>query len=155
MPATADLLDANLWLALAHEQHTHHSRARAYWESEGLPVAAMCRVTQMAFLRLLTNKTIMLDGTLTPAEAWRKCQDFLALPEVQFLGEPAGLDAQWAAFSDLGRTSQNLWTDAYLSAFARCAGQRLVTFDRGFARFPGLETLILTPDVAAHKPPAT
>jgi toxin-antitoxin system PIN domain toxin len=142
-------LDANLWLALAHERHTHHNRARRYWESEGFPVAAMCRVTQMAFLRLLTNKTIMCDEVLQPADAWRKCQDFLALPEVQLLEEPAGLDDQWATFSDLGRTSQNLWTDAYLAAFARRAGLRLVTFDQGFMRFPGLETLILTPSAAA------
>ena len=76
MPATTDLLDVNLWLALAHERHAHHGRARRYWETEGLPAAAMCRVTQMAFLRMLTNKTIMREEVLSPTDARKKCQDF-------------------------------------------------------------------------------
>ena len=42
----------------------------------------------------------------------------------------------------------NLWTDAYLAAFAKCAELRLVTFDKGFTRFPGLDALILAPDAA-------
>lgn len=71
MPATTDLLDANLWLALAHEAHTHHDRAERYWEMEALPNAAFCRVTQMALLRHLTNPTIMSEEVLTPTEAWQ------------------------------------------------------------------------------------
>ena len=50
----------------------------------------------------------------------------------------------WQSFGNLGRTSPNLWTDAYLAAFANCAGLRLVTFDEGFYRFKGLDVLILT-----------
>ena len=34
-------------------------------------------------------------------------------------------------------------TDAYLAAFARCAGMQLVTFDTDFARFEGLDLLVL------------
>ena len=87
----------------------------------------------------------MGDDVLTPTVAWRKRGEFLALPEVRFLTEPAGLDEQWGKFCDLGRTSPNLWTDAYLASFARCAGLRLVTFDRGFSRFSRLDLLILGP----------
>jgi predicted nucleic acid-binding protein len=32
------------------------------------------------------------------------------------------------------RPSRDSWTDAYLTAFARCAGLRLVSFDSGFSR---------------------
>ncbi len=39
----------------------------------------------------------------------------------------------------------NVWTDAYLAAFAKCAGLRLVTFDHGFSRFKALDLLILHP----------
>ena len=134
-----------MWLALAAEAHTHHDRAEAYWENNAAPTAAFCRVTQLAFLRHLTNKTIMGEQVLTPLVAWRKSGEFLALPEVQFLTEPAGLNEQWGEFCDLGRASPNLWTDAYLAAFARCAGLRLVTFDRGFSRFSRLDLLILGP----------
>lgn len=146
MPSSADLLDANVWLALAAEAHIHHRRAEAYWKSEAAPVAAFCRVTQLAFLRHLTNKTIMGDQVLTPGAAWKKCGEFLALPEVRFLAEPPGLDEQLGQLTHGGRTSPNLWTDAYLASFARCAGLRLVTFDHGFARFTGLELLILKPE---------
>ena len=146
MPSSADLLDANVWLALAAEAHTHHRRAEAYWKNEAAPVAAFCRVTQLAFLRHLTNRTIMREQVLTPSSAWNKSGEFLALPEVRFLAEPLGLDEQLGKWCHLGRTSPNLWTDAYLASFARSAGLRLVTFDQGFAGFSGLELLILKPE---------
>ena len=150
MPSSTDLLDANVWLALVAEAHTHHARARAYWEHQAAPLAAFCRVTQLAFLRHLTNKTIMGDQVLTPLGAWKKCLEFLALPEVRFLPEPAGLDGPWGKYCDLGRTSPNLWTDAYLASFGRCAGLRLVTFDHGFSRFGGLDVLLLEPENRVH-----
>lgn len=145
MPSSADLLDANVWLALAAEAHTHHQRARAYWEAEAAPMSAFCRVTQLAFLRHLTNQFVMGDQRLSPLAAWKKLQEFLALPEIKCLPEPAGLDDQLRNFCNLGRTSPNLWTDAYLAAFAKCAGLRMVTFDQGFSRFKEVELLILKP----------
>ena len=136
-------MDANVWLALAAEAHAHHKSAKVYWEGNAAPVAAFCRVTQMAFLRLLTNKTIMGSHVLSPSAAWAKFAEFLGLPEIQFLAEPHGLNEQWGHFAAIGRLSPNLWTDAYLAAFAKCAGLRLVTFDKGFSRFAGLDWLIL------------
>ena len=143
LPSSGDLLDANVWLALAAEAHTHHRRAKEYWEQEAAPIAAFCRVTQMAFLRLLTNKTVMGAQVLSPSAAWSKSTDFLNLPEVHLFAEPVGLDEAWRRFSTVGRLSPNLWTDAYLAAFARSAGLRLVTFDAGFAGFEGLDCLML------------
>lgn len=145
MPSTTDLLDVNVWLAMAAEAHVHHHRATAYWEDEAAPRSAFCRVTQLAFLRHLTNPAVMGDQVLIPSAAWKKLQDFLALPEILCLGEPPDLDERLGEFCNLGRTSPNLWTDAYLAAFARCAGLRLVTFDQGFSRFMGLELLLLKP----------
>ena len=145
MPSSGDLLDANVWLALAAEARFHHRRAEAYWKQEAAPVTAFCRVTQLAFLRHLTNRTIMGDHVLTPTSAWIKRAEFLALPEVRFPAEPSGLDEQFGKFCQMGRTSPNLWTDAYMASFAKCDGRRLVTFDHGFARFTGLELLILEP----------
>jgi len=143
LPSSADLLDVNVWLALAAEAHPHHSRAAVYWENEAAPVNAFCRLTQLAFLRHLTNKVIMTDQVLSPSAAWEKYQEFLALPEVVCLAEPAGLDERLGDFCNLGRTSPNLWTDAYLAAFGKCGALRLVTFDRGFSKFKDLELLIL------------
>jgi uncharacterized protein len=80
------------------------------------------------------------------AAAWKNLQEFLALPEVECLAEPAGLDPRLGDLCNLGRTSPNLWTDAYLAAFAKCAGLRLITFDDGFSRFRGVELLLLKPE---------
>ena len=148
MPSSADLLDANVWLALAVEAHTHHSQARAYWRSESAPVTGFCRVTLLAFLRHLTNRSIMGEQVLTPGAAWKKSGQFLALPEVTFFEEPNSLDEQLGKYCDLGRTTPNLWSDAYLAAFAKCAGMRLVTFDTGFSRFSGLDLLVLRPETS-------
>ena len=145
MPSSVDLLDANVWLALAAEAHTHHDRAKAFWTDEAAGIAAFCRMTQLALLRHLTNRTIMGEQRLTPRAAWKKCGEFLALPEVQLLQEPPGLPEQLGRYCDSGRTSPNFWTDAYLAAFAKCGGHRLVTFDRGFSVFSSLELLILEP----------
>jgi len=143
LPSSTDLLDANVWLALAAEAHPHHVRARAYWENQAASATAFCRLTQLAFLRHLTNQTIMGDQALSPSAAWKKLQEFLALPEVKSLAEPEGLDGRLGDFCNLGRTSPNLWSDAYLAAFAKCAGLRLVTFDQGFSHFKAVELLFL------------
>ncbi len=143
MPGSGDLLDVNVWLSLAAEAHTRHDRAVGYWHTEAAGLAIFCRTTQLAFLRHLTNRSVMGAHTLAPAAAWTKWTEFMSLSEVTLLEEPAGLTTQLGKFSNTGRTSPNLWTDAYLAAFSKCAGLRLVTFDQGFSRFPGLEVLIL------------
>ncbi len=143
MPNSGDLLDVNVWLALVAQGHSHHRRASLYWEKEAAAYSAFCRVTQLGLLRLLTNQTVMGDQVLTPAEAWRKYQELIQLSEVRFLNETAHLEEQLGLFCDQGRTSPNLWTDAYLAAFAQCHGLRLVTFDQGFSRFKGLDLLLL------------
>jgi uncharacterized protein len=143
LPSFTDLLDVNVWLALAVEAHAHHHRAQAYWEGEAAPQSAFCRVTELAFLRHLTNQAVMGDQMLRPSAACGKLQEFRALPEVKFLAEPIGLDELLRGFCNLSRALPNLWTDAYLAAFAKGAGLRMVTFDQGFARFKGLELLIL------------
>jgi toxin-antitoxin system PIN domain toxin len=130
-------------LALAVEAHVHHGRARAYWEAEAAPFCALCRITELAFLRHLTNRSIMNDQVLSPSAAWKKLQQFLSLPEIKWLPEPPGVDERLSEFCNLGRTSPNLWTDAYLAAFAHCADLRLVTFDHGFSRFKGLDLRVL------------
>ena len=54
-----DLLDINVWLALADENHQHHCRARLYWEKESAARLAFCRVTMLGFLRLATHPRAM------------------------------------------------------------------------------------------------
>lgn len=48
------LPDVNVWTAAASDRHEHHATARQWFDSALCPVC-FCRVTQMAFLGLLTN----------------------------------------------------------------------------------------------------
>jgi predicted nucleic acid-binding protein len=50
-----DLLDVNVWLALADENHAYHKTAIAYWQDQSAPEIAFCRVTALSFLRLSTH----------------------------------------------------------------------------------------------------
>jgi toxin-antitoxin system PIN domain toxin len=143
VPSSTDLLDANVWLALAVEAHTHHSRAKRYWEQEAAASVGFCRITHVAFLRHLTNKSIMGALRLAPAAAFNKAAEFLALPEVRMVPEPAGLDDVLEGFCRSGQIFPNWWTDAYLAAFARAADLRLVSFDQGLSKLPGIALLNL------------
>jgi toxin-antitoxin system PIN domain toxin len=141
--AGVDLLDASVWLPLSAPDHVHHARAREYWSSEGWAQAAFCRITALALLRHLSNPRVIGAAALDGAAAWRALATWLALPEVVLLPEPAGVDeylAEWSA--DLNLRSGH-WTDAYLAAFARAAGCRLVAFDGDFDRYRGLDFLHL------------
>ncbi|HEY5791875.1 MAG TPA: TA system VapC family ribonuclease toxin [Chthoniobacterales bacterium] len=138
-----DLLDVNVWLALAVEDHPHHERARHYWEQEGAPCLAFCRITMLGLLRLSTHSQIMAGHPFSPAEAWTMYRGFRALPEIRFLPEPPELEADFAELSGAVSFSAALWTDAYLASLARLADCRLISFDKDFAKFPDLTFLQL------------
>lgn len=142
----SDLLDANVWVALVTPDHVHHERALRYWQEESAESVAFCRITALAFLRLVTNAHVMQHAVLTSAEAWALWQEWLRLPEVNFLSEPVGLDEQLGQFSRVMSIRPKLWTDAYLAAFAIAGNHRIVTFDRDFHKLPGLNLLLLQPE---------
>jgi toxin-antitoxin system PIN domain toxin len=140
-----DLPDLNVWLALTVEGHPHFERARRYWREEGAraPAIHFCRVTMLGFLRLLTQPKLMGAAALSPAQALDRYLALLALAEVELTQEPPGCEEALAEYVREPWFVPRLWTDAYLAAFARGAGLRLVTFDRDFARFQGVELLAL------------
>jgi uncharacterized protein len=141
--ATAgDLLDVNVWLALAIEEHVHHASAVAYWDHDEQTRRFFCRVSAMSVVRLLTLPRLMADRPLTLANAWALYQSFVALPGVAVLSEPAGIDAALGALVK-SRLPARLFTDAYFAALARTADLRLVTFDKDFERFEGIACLRL------------
>jgi toxin-antitoxin system PIN domain toxin len=146
----SDLLDVNVWLSLEVEAHIHHAAAVEWFANRGESQCALCRVTQMAFLRHLTNKAIMRSEALTPAEAWQVYRETLGSPGISWLAEPAGFEDAWEKASQRSGASGSWWTDAYLAAFAMAHGVRLVTFDRDFRRYEadGLRVLVL--DAVTH-----
>lgn len=138
-----DLLDVNVWLALAIEEHPHHRQAASYWSGRGRNAVFFCRLSAMSFVRLLMNPKLMADKPLTLRAAWASYVAFAGLPGVAMLGEPADLDSELAALLR-PKLPSRLFTDAYFAALARRTPARLVTFDRDFERFDGLALLRLS-----------
>lgn len=102
----------------------------SWLESIEAAEVAFCRVTQMGMLRLLTNQTVMGTEVLSSSRAWQVYRTMLADERVQFAPEPFSMEQEWRKLTSQSTPSPNVWTDAYLAAFARAGGMQLVTFDR-------------------------
>ncbi len=73
---------------------------------------------------------------MRPDEAWQAYRVLRLDRRIGYLKEPDGLPETWQPFTDGPFTSLNLWTDAYLCAFAHKTHLTLVTFD---AKIPARE----------------
>jgi uncharacterized protein len=126
------LPDVNVWIALYSPAHVHHVAALQWFDSTEERLV-FCRVTQMGFLRLVTNRHVMHNNALTPAAAWGAYDDLLSIGYVAFVNEPPDLEASWRSGVTAERGG-SAWTDAYLAAFAASGDLTLVTFDAQLAR---------------------
>jgi len=138
-----DLLDVNVWLALADSDHTHHGVARHYWLEQDAREVAFCRVSMLGFLRLSTHPKVVPNPPSLRA-AWNLYQHYLANPHVVFLSEPPDFEACFQRLTSAPSLRHRLWTDAYLAAFAVASGCRLVSFDADAQAFEGLNFHHLT-----------
>jgi hypothetical protein len=141
MPA---LCDVNFLLALCYDGHIHHPPALARFEQQGDAVILICRNTQMGLLRLLTNRSVMGEAVCTQQQAWAVYDAITRDMHFEFSPEPEGLENFLRQYSASNQVTPKLWQDAYLAAFARAANLHLVTFDRGFHQFNGLDVILLT-----------
>jgi len=143
MSTTADLPDLNVWLALACPDHTHHQHAVHYWERLAAHEVLFCTVTALGLVRLVCQPKLMGGAVRTAVEASALLEAFCQQPGVT-LAEPE--HNGWEVFHQLlrdGEIPARLCTDAHLAALAIANGWRLVSFDRDFERFEGLERLPL------------
>ena len=141
------LADVNVWIALAAVGHGHHSIALTWFEEPQTSQILFSRITQMGLLRLLTNRKVMGENILTPADAWRVYATLCDDDRVQYAEEPPHLEDRWREAAKHLGPGPNFWTDAYLAAFAEAGDYTIVTFDRGFRRHRGLDVRLLTPAV--------
>ena len=137
------LPDVNVWIALAWDGHVHHEIAKSWFATLDADAAAFCRITQMGFLRLMTNARVMGSEALSQRNAWTVYEDLSRDKRVTFTPESAGVEPVWKRYTQGLFTGTNVWTDAYLASLATIEGMELVTFDRGLARIKDLEPLIL------------
>jgi uncharacterized protein len=108
--------------------------------------ALFCRSTQQSFLRLLTTNAIMARYRVPPLSnktAWSIYDKLLADSRIGWVEEPSGLEAYWRRFASRSQASSKLWMDAYLAAFAVTGKYKLVTTDKAFRQFKGLDLLML------------
>ena len=137
------LLDVNVWLAASWARHRHHEVAKA-WLDQQEDDLAFCRVTQMALLRLITNRAITGPDALTRRQAWDAVDQLMADSRVRLLSEPEPLVALWKACSKKDDHDHLLWTDDYLAAFAQAMDGELVTLDGVFrTRYPAVRVIDL------------
>jgi uncharacterized protein len=80
---------------------------------------------------------------LSNAEAWNAYSAFVEDERVAFHSESPGVEAVWKKLAARKTSSPKLWMDAYLAAFAITTGAQLVTTDKAFTQFAGLDVRVL------------
>jgi toxin-antitoxin system PIN domain toxin len=140
MPASGtNLVDANVWLALAVDAHIHHAAALTWFDGQAEGSCALCRLTQLALLRHLTNVKIMGAANVqTQEQAWRAYEALATDPRVIYLDEPPRITTVFKSLTQIPQPAQKRWSDAFLAAFAISLGVEVVTFDADFTSFSGL-----------------
>ena len=97
-------------------------------------------------LRLLTTSGVMSVYGISPlsnSAAWAIYEQFVSDDRIAFHAEPPRMDAVWKKLAARRTSSPKLWMDAYLAAFAITGGMQLVTTDKAFTQFPGLDALVI------------
>ncbi len=132
------LPDVNVALAAFRPDHVHHEPARAFLDAAragdepiGLSTFVLSSVT-----RLATNPRVFVRPD--PIDAVLDYLDALLDAPGQLVVDR---DSHWLRFAALCRELQlrgNLVPDAHLAALALEHRAELVTFDRGFGKFPRL-----------------
>ncbi|MGH3547731.1 MAG: TA system VapC family ribonuclease toxin [Pseudonocardiaceae bacterium] len=117
------LLDSNVLIALAVQEHVHHDAAIAWLTSHDKPVAT-CPITQGAMIRMLLRRGVR------PDQALHQLDIIAAQPRHEFWPDQV-------PFTDVALTGvigHRQVTDAYLAQLARYNTGRLATFDQGLAQ---------------------
>jgi toxin-antitoxin system PIN domain toxin len=140
------LPDVNVLLAGFRTDHDHHRPARAFLEDARASddVLGLADHGLAGVVRLATNARVFVRPDAPDA----------VLDYVDALLEPPGQlvlagPTHWSRFAGLCRRLRlrgNLVPDAHLAGLALEQDAQLVTFDRGFGRYPGLRWRSLLDD---------
>jgi toxin-antitoxin system PIN domain toxin len=125
-------------------RHEHHRLALKWFDRLAADEAGLCRFVQLALIRLLGNRHIMGDDAVSASTAWRLIDELAQDERIAFVPEPSLLDSVLPTLLTHPIPTGKLIGDAYLAAFSIAGSRRMVTLDRGFRQFKGLDVEILT-----------
>ena len=146
-----DLLDINVWPVLSDADHAHHPAAQRFWAETSHINILWCRHTAGGFKRLICRPALMGDKALTPPQGFDAYQKIRQQARVKLQADPDNLELVWRQLAEKAPWPPRLWSAAYLAALAvlaTAANLRLVSFNRDFSRFPGLNWLHLPKETA-------
>jgi uncharacterized protein len=139
-----DLPDNNVLISAFRPDAQNHSVAKQWLEDSlngGNPIRLFPTV-EAGFLRVVTHPKIFSPPTPF-SEAWEFLSVVRSSPVVEICPWTPGARERWGDLcASLGLIGNDC-NDAMLAATATDRGLRLVTFDKGFHRFPGLSLLLL------------
>ncbi len=138
------LPDVNVLFPLLVSRHAHRDKALEWFDGTDTGEAVLCRLSRLGVLRLLCTPQVMGPDVLLPNAAVEAMETLEADGRITLLPEPVGVDSILKSLVATCRTTPNLWSDAYLAAFATAAKLQIVTFDRGFSKFTVVDCRILT-----------
>jgi uncharacterized protein len=135
-----DLLDANILIGAFRPDDPDHPELKAWLEETlgaGSPVTFPA-IVEVAFLRIVTNRQIFPS----PSAVDEAIAFLRVIHESGLFREPPATararERWWRWCQDLDLHGNDV-NDAYLAAMAAETRCRLVTRDRGFSRFRGLD----------------
>jgi hypothetical protein len=129
------LIDVNVVLPLLLRAHPHRGMAAAWWDSVEDGSVVFCLPVRMGVLRLLCNSRVMGESVLRPEDAWDALATLTSDARARWeVPSDPSLDAYWRDRVAGRHPTPNLWTDAWLAAYAERYDYEMVTFDRGFQR---------------------
>lgn len=138
------IADVNVFLPLLIRPHPAHQTAVAWFNAQPDGGVGWCLPVKLGVLRLLCNPRVMGSDALAPSRALDVWMALVANPRLAEVSRlPAEHDAHLRRLIADRAPSPNLWTDAWLAALAICLSCRMVTFDRGFRSFEGIDLQLL------------
>ena len=136
------LLDANVLIAAASQNHPHHPVARSFIQTARSRGVRLCltTITAMAFLRIMTHAKLHAQPlNVTQAIQWLQALERSS--NLSWLHPELGHLERLLKLAP--RLGGNLINDAHLAALGLEHGATLVSFDRDFEQFRGLSLELL------------
>ena len=133
------VVDANVLLYAVDTASMHHDGSRSWLDASlgGAEAVGFAWVALLAFIRIGTNPSI-LPTPMTTDEATDQVETWLSAPAAVIAqATPRHVGLLRGLLRDAG-SAGNLTTDAHLAALALEHGADIVSYDRDFARFPGV-----------------